>query len=68
LKKPKRGGYDAYWRGSRTEGTWDSGTCKDPGVIDEIPGAYKDIDEVMAHQNDLVEIVAKLKQFLCVKG
>jgi hypothetical protein len=24
---------------------------KDKGVIDEIPGAYKDIDEVMANQN-----------------
>ena len=41
---------------------------KDPGVIDEIPGAYKDIDEVMAHQTDLVEIVHTLKQVLCVKG
>jgi tRNA-splicing ligase RtcB len=41
---------------------------KDKGVIDEIPGAYKDIDAVMANQSDLVEIVATLKQFLCVKG
>lgn len=41
---------------------------KDTGVIDEIPGAYKDIDEVMAAQSDLVEIVAKLKQVVCVKG
>lgn len=41
---------------------------KDEGVIDEIPGAYKDIDVVMANQADLVEIVAELKQFLCVKG
>lgn len=36
--------------------------------IDEIPGAYKNIDDVMANQNDLVEIVATLKQVLCVKG
>lgn len=41
---------------------------KDPGVIDEIPGAYKDIDEVMANQSDLVEILHTLKQVVCVKG
>ena len=41
---------------------------KDKGVLDEIPGAYKDIDEVMEAQADLVEIVACLKQVLCVKG
>jgi tRNA-splicing ligase RtcB len=41
---------------------------KDEGVLDEIPGAYKDIDEVMANQADLVEVVHTLKQVLCVKG
>jgi tRNA-splicing ligase RtcB len=41
---------------------------KDKGVIDEIPGAYKDIDEVMKNQTDLVEVVHRLKQVLCVKG
>ena len=41
---------------------------KDAGVIDEIPLAYKDIDAVMAAQADLVDIVATLKQVLCVKG
>ena len=41
---------------------------KDSGVIDEIPGAYKPIDEVMANQSDLVEVVHTLKQVLCVKG
>ncbi|MCZ4609939.1 RtcB family protein [Streptomyces sp. Lzd4kr] len=41
---------------------------KDSGVLDEIPGAYKNIDQVMEHQRDLVEVVAKLKQFICVKG
>lgn len=41
---------------------------KDAGVIDEIPGAYKDIEQVMNNQKDLVKIVAQLKQFLCVKG
>jgi len=37
-------------------------------VVDEIPAAYKDIDQVMAHQSDLVEIVHTLKQVVCVKG
>ncbi|OZG74526.1 RNA-splicing ligase RtcB [Hahella sp. CCB-MM4] len=41
---------------------------KDKGVLDEIPGAYKDIDKVMEHQSDLVEVVHELKQVLCVKG
>jgi tRNA-splicing ligase RtcB len=41
---------------------------KDHGVLDEIPGAYKDIDVVMAQQTDLVESVFQLKQFICVKG
>jgi tRNA-splicing ligase RtcB len=41
---------------------------KDKGVLDEIPGAYKDIDEVMANQNDLVEVLHTLKQVICVKG
>jgi tRNA-splicing ligase RtcB len=41
---------------------------KDGGVIDEIPGAYKDIDAVMANQIDLAEVVHTLKQVVCVKG
>ncbi len=41
---------------------------KDIGVVDEIPGAYKDIDTVMAHQSDLVAPIHQLKQVLCVKG
>lgn len=41
---------------------------KDNGVIDEIPSAYKDIDEVMANQSDLVEVVHTLKQVMCIKG
>ncbi len=41
---------------------------KDQSVLDEIPGAYKDIDEVMDNQKDLVEVVHTLKQVLCVKG
>lgn len=41
---------------------------KDADVIDETPGAYKNIDAVMAAQTDLVEIVHTLKQVCCVKG
>jgi tRNA-splicing ligase RtcB len=41
---------------------------KDAAVLDEIPAAYKSIEEVMANQADLVEIVHTLKQFVCVKG
>jgi len=41
---------------------------KDKGVLDEIPGAYKDIDQVMADQTDLVEVMHTLKQLVCVKG
>jgi len=41
---------------------------KGENVIDEIPGAYKDIDTVMDHQKDLVSIVHTLKQVVCVKG
>jgi len=41
---------------------------KDANVIDEIPGAYKDIDVVMENQSDLVDVRAVLRQVLCVKG
>ncbi|MGI8331947.1 RtcB family protein [Actinomadura scrupuli] len=41
---------------------------KDTGVIDEIPGAYKDLDAVIEAQSDLVEVVAHLRQLICVKG
>jgi tRNA-splicing ligase RtcB len=37
-------------------------------LLDEIPGAYKDIDLVMEHARDLVEIKYVLKQFINVKG
>jgi tRNA-splicing ligase RtcB len=37
-------------------------------LLDEIPHAYKDIDEVMAHAGELVEIKYVLKQFINVKG
>ena len=41
---------------------------KDQYVVDEIPGAYKDIDMVMENQSDLVEVVHTLRQVLCIKG
>jgi tRNA-splicing ligase RtcB len=41
---------------------------KDKHVLDEIPNAYKNIDEVMANQSDLVDILYELKQVVCIKG
>lgn len=41
---------------------------KDADVIDESPAAYKPIDQVMAAQRDLVEIMHTLRQVVCVKG
>ncbi len=41
---------------------------KDPSLLDEIPAAYKPIEAVMDSQADLVEVVATLKQVVCVKG
>lgn len=41
---------------------------KDQGVLDETPAAYKNIDDVMAAQSDLVNIVHTLKQVICIKG
>jgi len=41
---------------------------KDAGVVDEIPGAYKSIEDVIRRQADLVEVLATIKQVLCVKG
>jgi tRNA-splicing ligase RtcB (3'-phosphate/5'-hydroxy nucleic acid ligase) len=37
-------------------------------LLDEIPGAYKDIDQVMENAKDLVEVKYILKQFVNVKG
>jgi tRNA-splicing ligase RtcB len=37
-------------------------------LLDEIPGAYKDIDQVMEHAKDLVEVKQVLKQFINIKG
>ena len=37
-------------------------------LVDEIPAAYKDIDQVMADQADLVEVAHTLDQVLNYKG
>ena len=37
-------------------------------LIDEIPGAYKDIDQVMENSKELVDVVHVLKQLVNVKG
>ncbi len=36
--------------------------------LEEAPGAYKDIDEVMSQQQDLVKIVTRLKPLAVIKG
>jgi tRNA-splicing ligase RtcB len=41
---------------------------KDQGIVDEIPGAYKDLHSVIDAQKDLVEVVQHLRTVLCVKG
>lgn len=48
--------------------TMDVECRKDKNVLDESPSAYKNIDDVMKSQEDLVEILFTLKQILCVKG
>lgn len=41
---------------------------KDQAIVDEIPGAYKDLHSVIDAQKDLVEVVQHLRTVLCVKG
>ena len=36
--------------------------------LDEAPGAYKNIDLVMANQSELVEIKTELKPLAVIKG
>ena len=38
------------------------------GDLDEAPGAYKDIGEVMAYQDDLVDILVELSPMAVIKG
>jgi len=50
---------------AQTEGV----ECRtDEGVLDEIPAAYKNLEEVMAQQTDLVDVVHRLRTIVCVKG
>jgi len=41
---------------------------RDASNLDEAPGAYKNIDEVMKNQEDLVEIKISLKPLASIKG
>lgn len=41
---------------------------RDAGILDELPGAYKNIHDVVAAQSNLVEVVQHLQTILCVKG
>ncbi len=43
-------------------------SIRDKADLDEAPEAYKNIDEVMANQVDLVEIVTKLEPLAVIKG
>lgn len=45
---------------------WLEGRAK--ALVDEIPDAYKDIDQVMADQTDLVDVLHQLHQILNYKG
>jgi tRNA-splicing ligase RtcB (3'-phosphate/5'-hydroxy nucleic acid ligase) len=46
--------------------TWLKGKAQ--SLVDEIPSSYKDIDQVMADQTDLVEVKHTLRQVLNYKG
>lgn len=46
--------------------TWQNASARE--LLDEAPAAYKDIERVMADQEDLVEVVAVLRQILNYKG
>lgn len=41
---------------------------RERGDLDEAPGAYKDIDAVMANQTDLVRVVTRLRPLVSIKG
>ena len=41
---------------------------RSPEFLDELPEAYKDIDEVMEHSRDLVSVTAAFSQIVNVKG
>jgi len=37
-------------------------------VLDESPAAYKDVRRVLEAQSALVDVVAEIKQIMCIKG
>lgn len=41
---------------------------RDSGILDELPGAYKSIHDVIKAQDNLVDVVQHLQTILCVKG
>ena len=44
------------------------GAPRNQNDLEEAPGAYKQISEVMANQSDLVEILVELKPLAVIKG
>lgn len=64
----RRAARDRFTLGDHARATEGVECRKDAEVIDETPGAYKNINTVMAAQSDLVDIVHTLKQVVCVKG
>jgi RNA-splicing ligase RtcB len=62
----KRRHTTADLRAQMGDRVWQS--SKADALLDEIPSAYKDIDQVMANQTDLVEVVHTLRQILNYKG
>ena len=50
------------------EATYGIECRKDLDVIDETPMAYKNINDVITAQSDLIDVLYRLKQVLCVKG
>ncbi len=40
----------------------------DSSVLDETPGAYKNIEDVISAQKELIEPIHKLRQVICIKG
>lgn len=62
---PGRNPAPLYQGGLQTAGVE---SRKDAAIVDEIPGAYKDIQAVIKAQEYWIEPVYQLKQLVCVKG
>jgi hypothetical protein len=65
---PRSAAKRTYALGDRKEQTARVECRKDEGVLDEIPGAYKSIDAVMAAQPELVDVVDTLRQVGVYQG